>query len=1805
MKSKTLELLGLDGSSWLEWSTQTHNITATMDSSLRVDSDNPVMIRTCLPRFLSHPSQEVRLETARLILESPDFDPNLFVSRTLDKVLQDLFQTCSYEDLKGAEKLSRMKTAVVLCCSLVSLNPCYTRLCVSSIICLLRKHQVVLNLEPVIQLVSTYAGFNSNNKADLSSVLPGILFDFLEQSFSFLEFPISLLGFMDSEINKFLVEYEAVVVPVILLNSPTAATLQDLSERVQTDAKQLVARNLSKLFQYSYPGMAATEYKITFKLSGKMNQLGDLIHQNLEKEFIRCIINDIPSLIASSFARIREEKKLGELFDLKYISSLDTEPPELNTKVAEAVIDLITLTINRDAYDFLCEQQPQSILMVAVDLCSGLQHRDKQFLLRSLYSLYCWFKHFFGSPTQLKHTVLPFLTRFLSQQLLKFAKEQGDIDCQRAALMLLEKFLQEVMVSSVESIQSFGVELNTCLVSVIANSKQEAANVAKTILEHLFVENVKKFEGIMEDLEEYPEAKEFSLLSASVSKYRRNLDLKSFFRSFLSISEKVDQSYCENILTQLQQRLGSSMFEFSVLLDQDLTLVRTVVMKLLNMSKHDLDPINQLAMKCLGLIGPIDLKTQALNLESVQPGSTVVNPASGYIFPILTELNKMLNHISGSLSMEVFKTICSMLTNTAEGREIDLKQEGSELRILEPLKTKAKKNLKTSPVIENEEKFKLDIDDSGLWVYSTSDYETWLKTLVHKLLSCMSDRSVLGLMKVVCNHSLRLCEIVLPFIIHECLLHCNGDIRLIVSSRINSFFLELFEYSTPESESRGGTPVMYQTDAPVYMDKLKVSALVKVVSYIRLQELPTHAVVDKNIKDWERNFWIAGLDYLHVSKAALYCSSYSSALLFAEIWCHQQDVDRLSNPKEMWRPLLSENHVQCHNKMNELRTIVCLASSKISDLDTCEGIKTVLAGSQEIEKKLENLPILDILAANSSMEKANLIQGLYENGMFHLLSQYLNSLPHKDLDRDMTDIQAECSWRLGEWDKVYYAEEENSFNVSIFGCVQSSLSDDKEGIAEWQKLASSKVSKDLKFANLESSTEVYSILTRLKQVGEITSLCQEISPENLEGTVEGLMKKDELCYDDFSRMEPVYSTRMSILNSLHRKRRNDEKLVQNTSLELSRRARESGVFWFCDKILENIKSPLLEFKFEQARVEWSRGKHCQAILQAKSLQQNIEGGSHLGFEAEKILPELLVSLGHWTNHQKSESSSSIITNYFSRAVELLQKDPHCDEKALVRAHLGLANLSDTHYRKAEEYMESAEYKERKESIEMRKREANILKDYSGNKDRGLRQAITVKTRFLDMDEAEIDRCLKERENYLHISIGNYLAVIQHGDQSVAVYRMLSLWFANQDNVSVNILVSKVLPKIPTYRLVPLLYQMAARMSETKGKKETDFPVILYNCIKRCAQDHPHHALPIIFALKNASLDEMIEKKTKRENLKEDERSKVAGQMVKELSKVPGFEKMIVKYSDLSVGMIEIAYLPIDKKDAKGTIGIPSTQRYTKVQKWDDIPVPTDNIPVRADRDYSCYPGIEKFEPSFTLVGGINAPKKTECLGTDGIRRPQMIKGMDDLRQDAVMQQVFSLTNQLLDQDRETRKYNLRIRTYKIVPLSQRSGILEWCSDTQPIGTILVGENRKSGVHSRYFPKKLNNSECYLAYNTKKFSPDPEKNFETICQMFPPAMKYFLMEQFPTPEEYYLGKSCFTKSAATSSMVGHILGLGDRHNNNILLDMKTAELVHIDFGIAFDKGKILPTPELVPFRLTRDIVDGFGPSGVEGVFRLVL
>ncbi|VDP96484.1 unnamed protein product [Trichobilharzia regenti] len=83
---------------------------------------------------------------------------------------------------------------------------------------------------------------------------------------------------------------------------------------------------------------------------------------------------------------------------------------------------------------------------------------------------------------------------------------------------------------------------------------------------------------------------------------------------------------------------------------------------------------------------------------------------------------------------------------------------------------------------------------------------------------------------------------------------------------------------------------------------------------------------------------------------------------------------------------------------------------------------------------------------------------------------------------------------------------------------------------------------------------------------------------------------------------------------------------------------------------------------------------------------------------------------------------------------------------------------------------------------------------------------------------------------------------------------------------------------------------------------------------------------------------------------------------------------------------------------------------------------------------------------------------------------------------------------------------------------------------------------------------------------------------------------------------YSARECYARTCAVMSMVGYVLGLGDRHTENILFDSTGGDLVHVDFSCVFNNGLTLPWPERVPFRLTRNMVHAMGPTGYEGTFR---
>jgi ataxia telangiectasia mutated family protein len=197
-----------------------------------------------------------------------------------------------------------------------------------------------------------------------------------------------------------------------------------------------------------------------------------------------------------------------------------------------------------------------------------------------------------------------------------------------------------------------------------------------------------------------------------------------------------------------------------------------------------------------------------------------------------------------------------------------------------------------------------------------------------------------------------------------------------------------------------------------------------------------------------------------------------------------------------------------------------------------------------------------------------------------------------------------------------------------------------------------------------------------------------------------------------------------------------------------------------------------------------------------------------------------------------------------------------------------------------------------------------------------------------------------------------------------------------------------------------------------------------------------------------------------------------------------------------------------------------------------------------------------------------------------------------------MEQVFEQVSELLKANRSTRQRNLSIRTYKVLPLTSIAGVIEFVDNTTPLHEYLMP------AHERYYPKDLKGNQCRKEIGDVQSQPVAEriKRFRSVTDRFHPVMRYFFTEKFSDPDEWFVRRLAYTRSTAAISILGHVLGLGDRHGHNILLDAKSGEVVHIDLGVAFEMGRVLPVPELVPFRLTRDIVDGMGITKTEGVFR---
>ncbi|XP_059060030.1 phosphatidylinositol 4-phosphate 3-kinase C2 domain-containing subunit alpha [Achroia grisella] len=187
--------------------------------------------------------------------------------------------------------------------------------------------------------------------------------------------------------------------------------------------------------------------------------------------------------------------------------------------------------------------------------------------------------------------------------------------------------------------------------------------------------------------------------------------------------------------------------------------------------------------------------------------------------------------------------------------------------------------------------------------------------------------------------------------------------------------------------------------------------------------------------------------------------------------------------------------------------------------------------------------------------------------------------------------------------------------------------------------------------------------------------------------------------------------------------------------------------------------------------------------------------------------------------------------------------------------------------------------------------------------------------------------------------------------------------------------------------------------------------------------------------------------------------------------------------------------------------------------------------------------------SCTYFSSNTLPLKINFIGIDDAVIPAMFKVGDDLRQDSLVLQVIKVMDSLWLKE----GLDLRMVTFQALPTSNKRGMIEIVTEAETLRAI--------------------QTEWGL---TGSFKDKP--------------IAEWLAKHNPSELEYQRARDNFTASCAGYSVATYLLGICDRHNDNIMLKT-SGHLFHIDFGKFLGDAQMFGNfkRDRAPFVLTHDMV----------------
>ncbi|KAI0353102.1 hypothetical protein OH77DRAFT_1497585 [Trametes cingulata] len=434
----------------------------------------------------------------------------------------------------------------------------------------------------------------------------------------------------------------------------------------------------------------------------------------------------------------------------------------------------------------------------------------------------------------------------------------------------------------------------------------------------------------------------------------------------------------------------------------------------------------------------------------------------------------------------------------------------------------------------------------------------------------------------------------------------------------------------------------------------------------------------------------------------------------------------------------------------------------------------------------------------------------------------------------------------------------------------------------------------------------------------------------------------------------------------------------------------------------------------------------------------------------------------------------------------------------------------------------------------------------------------------------------------------FVRAIRHGSKYIyqTVPRVLTIWLdlAEDDRTSssdvfkkINEEVSRAIKQTPMYKWYTAFPQIVSRI----GMRNEDAYKVLANLLQNVIQEYPKQALWLFSAVVKSTTPQRAHR-----------------------------SQDILNKLMFTADLLKLSNFTPSERERNSTIRMTTIVKHLQDLMPSEVLIPlqeslTASVPPTSasDAHHNPFPvnapTFARIHDEVEVMSSMARPKKMTIQGSDGQIYTFLAK-KDDLRKDSRLMDFNAILNKLLKSDTESRRRQLHIRTYGVVSLNEEAGLIQWVPNTVPIRPVLLKLYDRQGISSW-------NSAIRHGFEKVKAASDNEEAGKVfareVLSLFPPILHEWFIETFPEPSVWLASRTAYSRTAAVMSMVGYILGLGDRHCENILLDTNCGDVVHVDFDCLFEKGQALETPEIVPFRLTHNIIDGFGVTGVEGGFRI--